>query len=271
MATVNYVTKYADAALEAFKVGSLTSVFDSKYDWTGAKTVTVFTNTTATMADYSRTGGFGTPTHIGNTKDDLLVNKDRSFNGLIDKMDMDETGATLAAGEWLGMQIRQVVVPEVDTYVLATIATACPSGQVTTGAVTSANAYTTFLNLNVKLDDAEVPVEGRVAFATAAYCNSLKLDANFVKASDLGMQTLINGQIGEIDGVPVIKVPSSRMPSGCVLIIAHRAAIACPVKLADGKIGQDALYSGWIVNGRFVYDAFLLDTLNAGIAKHTTS
>jgi N4-gp56 family major capsid protein len=271
---IEYATKYADAALNAFKLGSVTEVFAAQYDWTGAKTVTVFTNATASMADYVPSAGYGTPGLIGNTKDDMTVSKDRKFVGLLDRLDMESVNGTLRAGEWLAKQIREQVTPDVDKYRFLALHTACPSGQISaSAAITSANAYTAFLTGNETLDEAEVPTAGRVAFVTPAVYNKLKLDANFVKASELAQsQIIFNGQIGEVDGVPIIKVPSSIMNATdkhMDFIIVHTAAVAAPIKLADYQIVESSeRYSGSLVNGRIAHDLFLLDTLNTGIYIH---
>lgn len=272
MATT-YAAKYASAALDAFSLGSLTNIFTAKYDWAGVKTVNVFTNETVAAADYTASAGFGSATLVGNTVDTLTVTKDRKFSGVLDRLTMASVEGSQAAGAWLAKQMIEVVTPDVDKYRFDALYTACPTGQISaSAAITSANAYTEFLAGNEKLDEAGIPAPGRVCFATPAYFNKLKLDANFVKASDIAQTMLYNGQVGEIDGVPVIKVPSATMNATdhhMDFIIVHTAAVAAPMKLEEFDIFEKSeRYSGSVINGRYVHDLFLLDTLNTGIYVH---
>ena len=254
-------------------MGSVTQVFTAKYDWVDAITVNVFTNATVAPGDYSPSGGHGTPTLIGNTVDTLTVAEDRSFSGLLDKLDMESVAGTKKAGEWLATELRQQVIPDVDKYRFAALYTACPTGQVSaSAAITSANAYTEFLAGNETLDEAGVPTVGRVCFITPAAYNKLKLDDNFIKASDLGQSIMLNGQVGEVDGVPIIKVPAATLnatDNHMDFIIVHVDAVAAPVKLVDYTVFESVPgYSGSRVDGRYVHDLFLLDTLNDGIYIH---
>ena len=268
---INYASNFAPMTEEAFSLGSVTQVFSGKYEWAGAKTVTVFTNDTVTPGDYSRTGGHGTPTVIGNSKQDMTVTADKGFSALIDKLDMESTNGTMQAAAWLGQETREQIIPLVDSYRFNKLYTLCPTGQISaTGAVTSANAYTSFLTGNETLDEAKVPKAGRVVFATPAYINLLKLDANYVKATELAQsQIVFNGQVGAIDGVPVISVPSSILnatDNHIDFIIVHTSAVAAPMKLEDVQIYESVPgWSGSQIDGRYVFDLFLVTQKNAGI------
>ena len=268
----NYAATYAPMAEEAFALGSLTSVFSAKYNWTGVKTVNVFTNTAIAAAAYVASAGYGTPGLIANTVDDLVVAKDRKFVGLLDRLLADSTEGAASSAAWLGMETRQVVTPDIDAYRFGALFTACPTGQISaTGAITSANAYTKFLTGQTMLDENAVPTVGRVAFCVPSFINLLKQDSNYVKASDLGQQIIINGQVGEIDGVPVVKVPSASHMNKATdnhveFMIVHKDAVAAPMKLEDVEIFETVpLYSGSLIQGRYVHDCFLLDAMNAAI------
>ena len=270
----NYASTFSPMAEEAYSLGSLTSLFSAKYSWTGVKTVSVFTNGTLALSDYSIPSGYGSPTVIGNTVDDLTVSKDRGFNGLIDRLLMESDEGVIAAASWLGEETRQRVVQDIDAYRFLALYTACPTAQISTSAViTSANAYTAFLTEQSALDEAKVPQVGRVAFATPQFINSIKLDANYVKATEMAQNEVIfNGQVGAIDGVPVIKVPSSIMNATdhhIDFVIVHKDAVAAPMKLEDVQIFETVPnWSGSQIQGRYVYDLFVLDAKNNGIRVH---
>lgn len=271
----NYAATYAPMAEEAFALASLTNVFGAKYDWTGVKTVNVFSNTTVAPTAYVASSGYGAPTLAANTVDDLVVAQDRQIPPtLIDRLLMDSTEGSISAAEWLGAEMRQRVVPDIDAYRFLALYTACPTGQLSaTAAVTSATAYTVFLTGQTMLDEAKVPTVGRVAFCTPAYINLLKLDTNYVKASELAQdQIMFNGQVGAIDGVPVIKTPTSIMNATdhhMDFIIVHTDAVAAPMKLEEVDIFESVPgWSGSQIQGRYIHDCFLLDAKNNGIYIH---
>ena len=69
-----------------------------------------------------------------------------------------------------------------------------------------------------------------------------------------------------IDGVSVIKIPSSRLPENFGFMIAHPSATVAPTKLEDYTVHENAPgISGSLVEGRICYDAFVLDNKKMGI------
>ncbi len=80
------------------------------------------------------------------------------------------------------------------------------------------------------------------------------------------------GLVGEIDGVPVIKVPTSYLPTNCEFIITHPIATINPKKLTDYKIHRDPPgINGNLVEGRVRYDTFVLEGKKDAIYAHFTS
>lgn len=141
------------------------------------------------------------------------------------------------AGKALSRQLREVVIPEVDTYIFKKLAdTAIAKGNKGTTAVTKSNAYEMFLKGQEVLGDKLVPDSGRVAFCTYAFANFLKQDSSFMKYGDASQDMLIKGVIGEVDGTKIVKVPSSRLPKGCSFIIAHPIATTAVEQLNTYKI-----------------------------------
>lgn len=271
---INVVTAYQEAILARFALGSLTnSTMAAQYSWVSASTVQVLTNDLATMGDYTRSGTnrFGVPTELGNTKQDLTLARDRAFTYTIDKRGAADRGFTIDAGSSLARNIQWVVVPEVDKYRIAAIATACTSGNLVTTSLTlsASTAYPAFLTATQALDEGLVPQGGRVAFVAPAILTVLKQDPNFIRSSELGQQVIFNGQIGEIDGVAIIKTPSTYLPSLTDFVMFHPAAVAAPLALADYRQHVDPPgISGVLVEGRWVYDAFVLNGLATAIAVH---
>lgn len=271
---MNLATKYSDKVSERFVNKSLTdSGLNKEYDWSGVKTVTVYSIDTVPLNSYTRNGSnrYGTANDLGNTKQEMTLSEDKAFTFVIDKGNMTESVGTLEAGKCLAREIDEVIVPEIDKHRLT------KWGEVaqTTGtaeAITKENAYAKLLIAQEKLDEAEIPSTGRILYCTPAFYSAIKLDPSFMLASDIGMEKRINGQVGEIDGVKVVKVPSTRMPENTAFILIHPSCSCSPLKLEDYKthINPPGI-SGWLVEGRIIFDCFVLESRKKGVVCHKVS
>lgn len=258
---INYASKYAQKIDEKFARESVTSpAINNDYDFVGVKTVNVYSIPTAPMNDYNAVGTnrYGTPEELENTVQEMTMSQDRSFTFTIDRGTYNDTQMSNAAGAALQRQIREVVVPEIDKYRFEKIVES--AGTVKTGTISSENAYDEFLTGTAVLIDNNVPVVGTVAFVSSSFYKNVKEDSSFIRNGDMAQEMLVKGQIGTIDGIPIIVVPKSYLPEGVELIITNSAATTSPVKLSEYKIHDNPPgINGWLVEGRVYYDAFVLD------------
>ena len=261
---VNLASKYSSKVDERFKLKSLTeAVVNNDYDWEGVKTISVYSVPTVAMNNYSRTGltRYGTAAELDNTKQDYTLTRDRSFTFTIDRGNFQETQMVMQAGKALARQIDEVIVPEIDVYRLAAMSSAAvTAGNVSAATViTASNAYSSLLKATEKMADNKAPLQGRVAFVKPSYFNFLKQDNTFIKASELAQNMLIKGQVGEVDGVKIVMVPSTYLPANTEFIVTHPIATVAPKKLEDYKTHDNPPgINGWLVEGRTIYDAFVL-------------
>lgn len=270
---VDYAVKYSPIVDELFTKEALTPpAVNDEYDWIGVETVKVYGIGTAEMGDYNTTGNFryGNPEELSNATQEMTLRRDRSFTYTIDRKSYDDTIMTMEAGKSLARQIRERVIPEVDNYRLLQMSIG--SAFKSTNTISKNSTYEEALLLNGDLDDSNVPKAGRVLFITPKAFNYLKLDPAFVKTGDMSLRISLNGVVGEVDGVPVILTPSSRMPVGVNMIIVHNSATPAPMKLVDYKVHDNPPHiNGWLVEGRVRYDAFVLNNKKVGIAINATS
>ena len=273
--TINYAAKFDAKVDERFAKEALsTGIVNQDFDFTGVDTVKVYSIPTTAMNDYALTGNarYGTAAELENNVQTLALTKDRSFTFTIDKRSVQDTMGTLEAGKALARQLVEVVIPEVDKYRFAKVVAGADEGHVKTGAVTKNNAYEAVLDGQVKLTDAFVPEEGRKLHVSPEFYKLIKLDPSFVKNSDLGQEVAFKGQVGAIDGLPVILTPTSRLPENVAFVIAHPIATTSPVKLEDYKIHDNPPgINGYLVEGRIRYDAFVLDSKKKAIYVHKTA
>ena len=270
---INYAVKYSDLVDEAFKLGSLTnSLVNQNYDWIGVEAVKVYSIPTVDLVNYTLTGSarYGEAAELQNVIQTMTLSQDRAFTFTIDRKSVDDTMGVMAAAAALRREIDHVVIPEIDSYRLAALATG--AGNVVSTVATKSNAYEIFLAMQEAIDEDKAPVGGRIAIVTPAFYNYLKLDPAFIKASDIGQRMLINGQVGEVDGVPIVKAPSSYFPATCNAIITNPMCAPSPIKLQDFKIHDNPPgVNGFLVEGRFRYDCFVLNMKKDAIAVNMTA
>jgi N4-gp56 family major capsid protein len=270
---VNLASKYSSKVDERFKLKSLTeSAVNREYDWNGVNAITVYSIPTVAMNDYTKSGlsRYGTAAELDNTTQTMTLTRDRSFTFTIDRANHQDTQMVMQAGKALARQIDEVIVPEIDVYRLAAMsAAAIANGHTASIDITASNAYSSLLEAGEALDEDKVPATGRIAFVRPSFYNFLKLDNSFIKASELGQKMLINGQVGEVDGVKIVKVPSVYLPANHEFIMVHPVATVAAQKLEDYKTHDNPPgINGWLVEGRKRYDAFVLENKKNAIFAH---
>jgi N4-gp56 family major capsid protein len=270
---VNLASKYSAKIDERFKLQSFTeAVVNNNYDWDGVNSVTVYSVATAPMNNYTTTGTsrYGTAAELDNTTQTMVLTRDRSFTFSIDRKNYQDTQMVMEAGKSLRRQVDEVITPEIDIYRLGVMSAAgIAAGNTATAAITSSNAYSKFLDAGAALDEDKVPTVGRVAFVTPAFYNFIKLDPSFIKSTEIAQNMLIKGQVGELDGVKIVKVPSTYLPANTGFLITHQIATVAPKKLEDYKTHDNPPgINGWLVEGRMRYDAFVLNNKANAIYVH---
>lgn len=263
---IDLVTKFLPYVDEQFATESKTSLLTNQdFTWTGAHTVKVYKISTSQMNDYDRAGTGSNPSRYGviegldATTEEFTLKKDRSFTFAIDKLDTDETALQLSAASALARQDREIVIPEVDSYVYG-IMTAGAGTKPTALALTKTNIYEEIIKGSNTLDNAEVPEVSRCIVVTPDVYMLMKQCKDITMETDIGNDLRLKGVISNLDGAMVIKVPAARLPKGFGFMIAHPSACVAPVKLEDYKIHQDPPgISGALVEGRICYDAFILE------------
>ena len=260
---INYATKYSSVVDEKFTTEAKTNVaVNNDYDWVGVNSVNVYTIPTVEMGNYTAQGTnrYGTPQELQDTTQTLTITQDRAFTFTIDRSNYDDTMMTKEAGKALARQISERVIPEIDKYRIGKFIAG--AGTTAEGVnPTKSNAYELFLKGTAVLGDNAVPETGRIAYVSYAFYNLLKQDPSFVKSSDAGQQIANTGVVGYVDGTAIIPLPASYFgETNAYLVMTHASATVAPVKLTEYKVHDNVPgISGWLVEGRVRYDAFVLE------------
>lgn len=264
---IELASQYLEATDELFFTESRKAILTNQdFSWTGAHEIKVYSVTTADMEDYGRSGPetgnwsrYGAIQGLDATTQAMTLTNDRSFTFAIDRLDEDETKRQLEASSALARQLRQVTIPEVDSYVYATMCTGAGT-KPAAKALTADNIYDEIITASKTLDNAEVPENDRKLVVTPDIYVLLKKSPDIHLDSDIAENLRLNGVIATVDGCPVIKVPANRVPDDFGFMMAHPVATVAPTKLASYKIHEDPPgISGALVEGRIVYDAFILE------------
>ena len=264
---VTLAEKFLPYVDEQFKAESKKSLLTNQdFNWTGAHTVKIYKISTAAMTDYGRTGPTGTNwsrygavAGLDAATEELTLSRDRSFTFAIDAMDADETGQTLTAASALARQPREVVVPGIRGYLFRKMRTGA-GPKPAAAELTAANIYGEILKAGAALDAAEVPETGRQLLVTPETLLLMKQSTDIVLETDIGADLRLKGVISNLDGANVIRVPASRVPEGFGFLLAHPSATVAPVKLESYNTHQNPPgINGQLVEGRVVYDAFVLE------------
>ena len=268
---VNLASKYSKNVSEKFARESFTSAIGSaNYDFVGVDAVNVYSVATADMNNYSRTGTsrYGTPSELQDTVQTLTLTQDRAFTFTIDRGNYNDQMMVKEAGKSLARQIREKVIPEMDVYRLAKVShRTLVNGNFKESNSDKTTAYADFLALNEKLDNEDVTPVGRKFYCRASFFNLLKQDSAFVLATPKGQDIKITGLMGEVDGVDIIKVPGKDLTTGINGVLVHPSAVCSPVKLKEYKINNNPQgVSGWLIEGRVIYDCFVMDAKSKGTA-----
>ena len=263
---INLADKFTTYVDEVFTTESKKSLLtNNDFSWSGAHTIKAQKVNTVAMTDYDRDGKgknasrYGELGTVGNTLEEFTLKKDRSFTFVIDKLDKDETGNVLNGASALARQQRQVVIPEVDTYVYSVMTTGAGT-KPTAVTLTEENIYTEILKAGNALDNADVPEDGRQLVVTPDVFVLMKRCKDIIMETNIGNDLRLKGVIANLDGANVIKVPAARLPKNFGFMLAHPVATVAPTKLEDYKIHEDPPgISGSLVEGRICYDAFVLE------------
>lgn len=274
---IELVTQYQPYVDELFTAESKKGILTNQdLTWTGAHTVKVYKVGTAEMQDYGRSGAaegnwsrYGSVGSLAATTEEFTLSKDRSFTFVIDALDSEETGGALAAASALARQVREVVIPEVDTYTYSRMIAGAgfkPAKDSDKVTLTAANIYGEIIKASTALDDADIPDTGRALVVTPAVYQLMKESDDIIMNTDIGADMRLKGIISNLDGMQVVKVSANRLPKTFQFMLAHPSATVAPVKLEDYRTHSNPPgINGDLVEGRICYDAFVLENKKKGI------
>ena len=146
----------------------------------------------------------------------LLIDQAKAFAFEIDDIDMRQVRSGGALMAEAAKRAAFGLADLTDQFVAGLMKVGTAAGNqlgAITVSTTPTDAYDKVLvPMSVKLDEANVPSEGRFIVVTPAFYGKLLLDSRFIKANESGTQALHNGSVGGAAGFSIMK--SNNAPAG---------------------------------------------------------
>ena len=296
MATINLAEKYSPKVVDKFyKDSVILGKSNKEYDWDGVKSVKVWTINTYAPTDYSKpandnaiTGAharYGSTYEVADTIQTMTLTRDRAVSLSVDKGNNTEQMLIKNAGKVMSLELREQFVPEFDKYALARysgLMTSAPSWANLVTVVADGTADLSKSAIVGKISDGVTALRNNLANVDDCYCYIGETEFINYNNPTFASRNLEKGVMGKVRGVEIVPVPDSyltttgnpNLTANVHFIIVKKESVIVPTKIKDMKVHSDPVgISGALLEVRWLYDAFVLDTKAKGIyvSKKTAS
>ena len=256
-----------------------------------AQTIKLPRLTLSGYKDHTRTAGFNAGT-ISNDWEPKKLSHDRDIEFFVDPMDIDETNLALSVANIQNVFETEQAIPEKDCYNFSKLHTELTNfhGSIdSTTVLTTQNILAVFDEEMSKMDDAGVPVDGRILYVTPTINKLLKAADGIQRMITVNSSNAVNRNVHSLDDVTIKMVQSGRMKTkynftdGCVaaadadqinFILVHPSCVVARDKYAYISLftpGTDSRTAdGYLFQNRNYWDLFLIERKVAGCAMHVT-
>lgn len=293
MATFDYAEQFAQELAQKYSRELISydlTLSNPGIKFINAQTIKIPKLTVSGYKDHNRTSiGFNAGT-ISDEWEPKKLAHDRDIEIPIDPMDIDETNLVTEIANIQNVFEEEQAIPEKDSYRFSKLyseatAYASDGAVVDTTALTSANILETFDTWMSGMDDASVPMEGRILYVTAAVYKLLKEAEGLTRTVNVGAAGSVNRNVHSLDDVTIKTVPSARFKTkynftdGCVAdaqakqinaILVHPSCVISRDKYAYMKVftpGTDSRTADkYVYQNRYYTDTFLIENKAPGIA-----
>ena len=273
MATINLASKYSTKLDERFSLSSRTDEYiGNDYDFTGVNTINIYTIDQTSLSDYDRTATsdrFGTTSEVGDTKQTMVLGKDKGFSRAIDYGNAGEQYNVKRAQAVLKSIWDETMVPTIDKYRITNWINGAGLGAVSGTALAKGTVIEAIMTGSAALSNKYVPLPNRVLFVKESIYIACKLATEIVGIDTIGADSVKNGKVGYLDGMPVVRMPDSYFPAGVNFVIKYKGSTVDPVTLKTLRVQKAPKgYDADVLEGRVIYDSFVLDQKVNGIYVH---
>ena len=294
MAALNYAQQYQQALANKFPYalyfGELFNQSSAgRYRWVDAKTIQIPRLTTGGRVAANRDTIAGIARDYDNSWETKTLTNQRKWSTLVHPKDIDQTNQVASIANITKTFNEFQKFPEMDAYLISTLYTAWTtdiSAEGYKGKKASETALTTgddvlaeFDKFMLAMDNARVPLQGRILYVTHEVKAKLKSAATIAKRWDAQSGADgINRVVEYLDGVKVNAVPAELMQSAynftkgwasvsgkdqINMFMVHPLAILTPISYTFAQLEEpSALSEGkWVYYEESFEDAFILNNM----------
>lgn len=266
---INLHSKYSDQLAKLYTKNSFVEGHtNNRWSFSGFKSIYIPSLTTQPLNDYQRSGTsrYGTPKDLQDTMQEMTMTQDKSFSIVIDKGDNSEQQMMKRAAEVMKQQVAEQVVPLIDKYAINEWTDNAGKYGTLNAAPTKSTIVSALLDAEVHLNDNFVPDSDRWAYVPNKYIKMIRLSDEFSGCDNLRNTMVVKGYVGDLGSLKIVGIPERYMPANVYFLVAQKNSVILAQKLRDGKIHQDPPgISGHLLEGRYNYDAFVVDTNSDGV------
>jgi len=282
MAVLNYAKAYAQALAQAYPYvlhfAALRSTEnDSRYRWTGAKTIEIPSLTTTGRVDGDRDTIGTAKRNFNNAWEPKTLTNHRKWSTLVHPLDIDETNQVASIQNITKVFNEEQKFPEMDAYLISKLYTdwAAAGGTADSTVLTVDNILSKFDSYMVDMDEANVPKVGRILYTTPTIKSVLQNAKELARSIKNG-EASIQRAVTSLDEVKIEDVPSTLMKTvydftegwkagvsakQINMALVHPSAVITPEKYSFAQLDAPSAGS----EGKWVYfeesydDVFLLN------------
>ncbi|MCL2353225.1 MAG: capsid protein [Defluviitaleaceae bacterium] len=290
--TINYATLFKNELFQKYSKELLTAGLNTEgVSFFGGNTIKLPFLRLKGYKNHSRDGGFNRQA-VENENITRVLSHDRNVEFFVDVQDVDETNQVLAAANITNVFETEHAIPETDAYRISKIYQEYErlGGEVDSTILTRENILEVFDDFMQKMDEEEVPQDGRILYVTPAVNKLLSQSEEFMRVMNI---TSTDGEIKRnvrmLDEVQVVVVPVSRMRSSydfsdgfspadgaanINMMLVHPSSVVAVNKHNYIKLwtpGSHTVGDGYLYQNRQYGDLFVLDNRVGGIAINATN
>lgn len=266
---INLHSKYEKELAKLYTHNSFVdSHTNTKWSFSGFKSILIPSIVTQPLTAYQRSGTnrYGTPRDLQDTVQEMTMVNDDAFSIVIDKGDNSEQQMMKNAAEVMKQQIAEQVTPLIDKYALDKWVYYAGKIATSSAAPTKSTIVGLLLDAEVYFNDHFVPDGDRWCYIPNKYIKLVKLSDEFSGCDGIVNNMVVRGYVGNLGSLKIVGVPESYLPGNCYFLVAQKNSVILAQKLRDGKIHQDPPgISGHLLEGRYMYDAFVVGANSDGV------